>query len=223
MSIKQSAPLGITEGQISEAQGMWDSLGWQYTDKVLEMAKQAFPSNTELKSVWLKAALLDRLYNINVYYLESAVKRVVEVFGYASRYSSREIVAELAKIRVESEPRHLVVFASKYVHFYHDDSAPIADWYAAFALTRHFGEPQVRAADWKRDYRAYCSKVDELIRTSSISPTARKLDHYLWLAGNWVWLQKRGAKARINKDLLTFFSNEANAVRANATFKALLR
>lgn len=224
MRTKQTRPISVTPEQISVAQSMWESLpGWQRTDRALAMAKEAFPSNTDLDSVWLKPALLDRLYATNVYRLNQAAERVVEVFGTMSHCLSQEIVVELAKVQVNGKTRGLVSFASKYVHFFHDDSIPITDRYAAFTLTRHFGEPKARITDWIRDYQQYCRKIDELIRTSAISPTAREMDHYLWLAGNWVELQEKAQKAQINKGLLAFFSDQATVPHADAAFGSLLR
>jgi len=228
MPTKRSDPLGVTADQISAAQTMWRSLpeDWHYADQVLAMAKQAFPSNTDRDSAWLKVPLLDSLYRTNVhFYLSHVVNRVVEVFGKMSNHTSQDIVVELAKeVQVKKKSYRPMVFASKYVHFFHDDSSPMIDWYAAFALACHFRElkPEARIKKWKENYYGYCDAIDQLKEMSAISPTARDLDHYLWLAGNWVWFKKKGQKAKINKGLLAFFSLELNVVRANATFGALL-
>ena len=119
------------------------------------------------------------------------------------------------------EGKKLVSFASKYAHFYCDQDLPLTDWYAIFALTRHLGERQARIEDWTRDYPTYCAKLELLKTQSGVTPTSRELDHYLWLAGNWVWWKKKGAKAKINRELEAFFSQPPGSVQAEAAFGPL--
>jgi len=227
MSAKQTQPIVIKQEHLSEAHEMWKNLpGWYITDQVLAMAQENFSSNTSRDCVLLKVVLLDGLYATNVRFhgLDTVVAHVVAVFERKPHLAGRQVVQELAGVQVKDKQVNLVSFASKYVHFFHDSSVPLADQYAALALTRHFRQPNVRAGDWMKDYcLQYCAKIDELLQASNVSSTAQELDHYLWLAGNWITFQEQGKKARINKELKESFKREDIAQRAKATFGKLLK
>ena len=213
----------MTHKQLSDAQTIWEKLpDWQHYDQVLAFAKDQFPDNTHFEPVLLKVALLDRLYRTNVYDLIQAANRVVQIFGTMPDLSGIDKVVQLSDVTSNGE-RHLTSFASKYVHIFHDDSVPIYDSYAAFALTCHWGYPQSQIDKWREDYSGYCQSIDDLKRRSCVSAQARQMDRYLWLAGNWLWLQKRREKAGINKELRAFFEDSANRHFAEATFGGLLK
>lgn len=232
MAKKQASLFLVTQEQILAAQEMWKSLpNWYRTDRVLETAKKTFPDNTDRDSVFLKVALLDGLYATNVrYYFAQAVEQVITVFGSKSHCDSRTKVIQLAEVQIDSETRHKTSFASKYIHFFHDDSVPIFDWYAAFALTRHLGCAKAQIDKWREDYDGYCCDIDRLKQASAVSASARETDHYLWLAGNWITLQEfrkktqgQDKKPPINSELAGFFEREDQAPFAEGTFKELLK
>jgi len=226
MSTKQTQPIAVKQEHLSEAHDMWKSLpGWYITDQVLASAQEKFPSNTSDDCVLLKVVLLDGLYATNVRFhgLSTIVAHVVQVFKKKPALEGRQLVQELAGVQVKDKHVNLISFASKYVHFFRDNTVPIADWYAAFALTRHFGVAQARAQDWTREYGTYCQKIDELIRISLVSAQAREMDHYLWLAGNWITLQEHPDKDEINNELKTFFKRKDMTRRARDTFGELLK
>jgi len=54
---------------------MWQSLtDWQHTDKALKLARDCFDGNSDLDTVLLKAALLDKLYATNVTYISISLR-----------------------------------------------------------------------------------------------------------------------------------------------------
>ena len=225
MSTRLAQPILVNQEHIAATQEMWQSLsGWQHTDAALRLAKTHFDDDSDLDTVLLKAVLLDKLYATNVTYhldLIEVAAKIVKVWG--SEGSSRQKVMKLAKVSVRNKDRYLTSFASKYVHFFYDDSVPVYDWYAALALARHYSFPQNRIEEWRKEYEDYGAKIDTLRQKSRIYADAREMDHYLWLAGNWVWLQKRREKAGINKELRAFFDNPVKGQLAEATFGGLLK
>jgi hypothetical protein len=222
MPTKQSLQIPVTQEQIAAAQKMWQDFQGDYpTDRVLEIAKEKFPENTNKKWVLLKAALLNSLYATNVYYLYEAAARIVEVFEIMSLRPGKELVVELSKVQVNGKTHNLVSFASKYVHFFHDDSVFIFDKYAAIALACHYGflanQIEGQRNRWHKNYNEYCDRIDDLKR-----PEAAEIDHYLWLAGNWVKWRDHGDKAEISKPLKEFFKRENIAKCAEDTFGILM-
>ena len=218
---KQRQFIDVTQGQIAAAQEMWHGLSdWQHTDEALRLARDRFDGNSDLDTVLLKAALLDKLYATNVTYhldLIEAARKITAVL--ATEGSGRQKVVKLAESLVED--KCLTSFASKYIHFFCDSNMPIYDWYAAFALTRHWGYPQAQIDRWREDYLGYCQSIARLKRRSGVSARACEMDHYLWLAGNWVWHQKHGEKAGINNELETFFNDPVKGQLAATTFGGL--
>ena len=214
-----TAFIPISQQQIAVANQMWNELpGWQSYDAALALAAETYPSNTEPRAVLIKAALLDRLYATNVYELPAAADRIVEVFSSVPVLSGYEIVVSLSQVGA----RRLVSFASKYAHFFYEKHLPLTDYYAIYALTRHFRVPLARVEDWTRDYPQYCLKLSELKRASQLAVTSREMDHYLWLAGNWITFQLQGPRATINKELKRYFGNPECEQRLSDAFGALL-
>jgi hypothetical protein len=74
-----------------------------------------------------------------------------------------------------------------------------------------------------REYEDYCAKIDELRQASGICADAREMDHYLWLAGNWITLQERPDKDEVNNELKTFFKRKDMTRRARGTSGELLK
>ena len=219
MPAEQSLKIPVTQEQIAAAQEMWQSFQGQYpTDQVLEMAKKKFPKNTDPNSVLLKVALLDNLYATKVYYLYEAAEHVVKVFKSTAHRPGRELVVELSQVQANGKTYRLVSFASKYIHFYHDASVFIFDKYAAKALAHHYDFPSRQIEGqinrWRESYDEYCQTIDDLLKRSrATSAQAAEIDHYLWLAGNWVTWQEHGDKAKISKPLKEFFKREDMAQR----------
>jgi hypothetical protein len=144
-----------------------------------------------------------------------------------SHCSSRELVIELSKVKANGETFHLVSFASKYIHFYHDASVFIFDRYAAIALAHHYGfladQIERQITRWREDYNEYWDSIVDLKRPEAASAKAVEIDHYLWLAGNWVTWREHGDKAKISRPLKEFFKRGDMAQRTGDTFRKLLK
>jgi hypothetical protein len=210
----------LTRSQVDTAQQIWDDLpGWQAYDLTLKAAAVAFPSNTDPTSVLAKTALLDRLYFTNLKgLLVPAATRIVVVFSASPLLSGCDLVTSIAQVA----GKQLISFASKYVHFYFDSNLPLTDWYALYALTRHFRQPEARVETWRLAYQIYFDKILELTRLSQIEATAREMDHYLWLAGNWIYHQKHGQAAQQNNELKDYFGASERQAALEAVFGQLL-
>lgn len=200
------APSGVTKAQIEAAKRLHDRLdGWVLTDQVFAEVRRAYPSNTDPKSALLKATLIDRLYATNVFAINAAVRHIVETFvNRPPNTDGRELVSRLARFPVGG--RTHTSFASKYAHFFFDDSLPILDTYAARMLAIHLVVPQTHIRRWTADYGLYCKNIDELLALSEVTPTARELDHYLWLAG--LWISFRRGKTKINAEARGLFASQ---------------
>lgn len=219
MTRMNSQPILLSRAQVDAAQQAWAELpGWQAYDSGLRQAAQAFPSHTDAASVLVKVAVLDRLYFTNLKNLIAVSDRIVAVFGKPPVPEGCDLVMSLAQVGGQ----RLVSFASKYVHFFHDSSMPLADRYALFALTRHFRQPEARVEDWRQAYHTYFGKIMELKRLSQVEVTAREMDHYLWLAGNWVYYRKKGPATQQNIELKQYFSEPGPKAMLEAAFGQLL-
>jgi len=209
----------LNRPQLEAAQRMWAELpGWQAYDLALRAAAEAFPSNTDPAAVLVKVAVLDRLYATNVKNLNAATVRIVAVLGSPPLPAGCDLVMALAQV----EGLRLVSFASKYVHFFLDSSLPLTDSYALNALVRHFRQPAARGDDWRVAYHTYYAKIVELKVLSQLEATAREMDHYLWLAGNWVHYRKHGPGGEQNIELKRYFSEPGRASMLESTFGQLL-
>ncbi|MCC6190570.1 MAG: hypothetical protein IT318_16195 [Anaerolineales bacterium] len=209
----------LTLAQIDSAQHMWAELpGWQAYDLALKEAARAFPSNTESAAVLVKVAALDRLYFTNLKNLIAVSDQIVAVFGTPPVPEGCDLVMALSHVGGQ----RLVSFASKYVHFFHDGSLPLTDWYALYALVRHFQQPEARIETWRQAYHTYFAKIMELKRLSGVEATAREMDHYLWLAGNWLYYQKKGPATQQNTELKRYFAAPDRKDMLEAAFAQLL-
>ena len=212
------ATFAVTAAQIEEAQQLRDVMPfWQHTNELFMEAKRAFPSNTDLTAVLLKATLIDRLYATNVFAIFQAAQHIVSVLSAPTNIpQGPALVMCLAEMTVGGKPRKVTSFAAKYAHFFLDGRLPIMDSYAAQALCLHLGLPQARVETWQQNYALYCKAIKELQTLTKFNITDDQLDTYLWLGGLSIQWLKKGEQAEINSEAKQAFkaASESQLQRA---------
>jgi hypothetical protein len=159
---------------------------WQAVEDCLDELRLGYPSNTDLRSVLLKASAVNGLYATNVYGIRAMANHVCAVFSSESDASDLELVSRIAELEVGGRPRQFVSFASKYAHYFVDpERFCMLDYYAGQALVVHLGRRRLDQADWTADYPAFVLGVEDLRERDGISASNRELDRYLWLYGCW--------------------------------------
>lgn len=209
-----SRPLELR--QIAAAQRLHGRLEqWQLTDHALAALKAKFPGFAPYE-VLLKATVINALYGTNVYAIPRVAKHVVNVMAKVKIQSAGpELVERLAvELRVgKVKARRRYSFASKFAHFFVDPQRfPIMDKFAMKMLKLHLGKALV--SDSAHPYQAFCKNYELLKNVIGFTGSNRELDHYLWLAGEYLeWRQNK--KARVNGDARTLFTNSASDVIAD--------
>lgn len=212
-------PLAIPleSSQIAAAQRLHQRLvQWQLTDKALAALGARFPG-FEPHEVLLKATAINALYGTNVFAVERMAKHVANVMARVDfRSAGPELVEEIARIadegRKKAKRRHLS-FAAKFAHFFvHVERYPIMDKYAMRMIKLHLGRNRL-LSDPDHPYVAFSRNYDLLKKEARFTGSNREMDHYLWLAGEYLaW--RRNGRAQINIEARTLFENPAAEVAA---------
>ncbi len=203
--------VGVEPDQIVAATAIHDEHmpGWAATDRALTLLAESVPSMSP-DAITLKAAVVDRLYYTRHYHLGDAIDRIVEVLANPPE-EPVAMVEAIAPISVAGKDRWHWSFASKFAHWFIDDSLPIYDQWAIRAASFHFG--RIRWATTA--YRDFAQHVHALREASGVSCTTEQLDRYLWLSGMyraWDAADDKG-KLGLSGEVLELFSNNAPAVR----------
>jgi hypothetical protein len=209
-----SRPLELS--QIAAAQRLHKRLEqWQLTDHALASLRAQFPGFAP-HEVLLKATVINSLYGTNVYAIPRVARHIVEVMAKVKVQSvGPELVEKLAVTLPvgKLKGRRRYSFASKFAHFFvNPERFPIMDKFAKKMLKFHLGK--VFVSDPAHPYVAFCKNYELLKKETGFTGSNRTLDHYLWLAGEYLAWRKT-QKARINGDARTLFTSRAADVAAD--------
>lgn len=214
------APLSLA--RLEAAGRIYEALvQWRVSDESLRALASAFDDFSATSCV-LKVVTVNALYGTNVYATLRMAEHVARVMNDSDRpQGTVQLVERIADLpaRPDEKPRHRASFASKFVHFFVDPSAPIYDSYAQATLKAHLGR---RRGIWdvKRPYAPYARNLDTLVKEAGLVVGARQLDRYLWLVGQaraWQDLRRKGKKEAMNRELAEMFRNPPPSVAAELT------
>ena len=177
--------------------------GWTMTDCAFRQLADAFHGFGP-EAALLKATVIDRLYSANVRAIVPMAEHIVAVMENPPE-DPVALVEEIA--RIPSVNRNFYSFASKFAHFFINGARfPIYDSYARSMVACHLGKGEADS------YRAFVEDIRELQEVAEMSCSLRKLDYYLWLAGNF---RKWRAKGDIGAEVRGLFESTAPEVRAH--------
>jgi hypothetical protein len=186
---------------------------WRLTDEALRRLRERLPEN-DVPSTLVKVAALNQLYGTNLYAISNMAKHIVSILGEPK--IPDDLVERIARLppREGTKQRNHLSFASKFAHFFVDETFPIFDSYAEKVLWSHVRRPHGR-----RDYGTYRAAHRALVQHVGEGCTSRKLDRYLWLSGLYrAWKADR-AKA-INVEVRQLL--EAATPKELADFDAMV-
>lgn len=196
---------------------------WRLADESLRALASAFPK-FDATSCLIKVVAVNSLYGTNLYATLRMASHLRGVLAAAGRPAGAvalvELIADLPP-RQDEKRRHFASFASKFVHFFVDDAAPIYDSYAVKTLKAHLGR---RRGIWKgrdqRPYEAFVRNLGVLRAEAGIAVDARQLDRNLWLVGQareWQRLRKSGKQVTTNRELADMFQSPNAQVASELT------
>jgi hypothetical protein len=187
---------------------------WATTDRALTKLAQLLPGFGPEESL-IKAVAINALYGTNVMAITRMAAHISTTMSNTALIDAGpELVEELARLEnpsLGSRLRRHVSFASKFAHFFVDEKRfPILDRYAAKMIRYHLGRTR-RRDDESRSYKAYVEDFNKVMRLAKWTGSARQLDHYLWISGQYrAW--RKNKNVRINTELRKLFeSKQGNA------------
>jgi hypothetical protein len=160
--------------------------------------------------------VINSLYGTNVYAIPRVANHIVEVMARVNvEFAGPELVEQLAVTLPvgKVKGRRHYSFASKFAHFFVDPQRfPIMDKFAKEMLKFHLGRGFT--SNSVHPYLAFCKNYELLKKEVGFTGSNRELDHYLWLAGEYLaWRKNR--KAQINGDARSLFENRAADIMAD--------
>jgi hypothetical protein len=188
---------------------------WQMTDTALAALGAQFPGFAPHETL-LKVTAINALYGTNVYAVPRLAKHVANVMAQSQIWSlGPELVEQLAVPRSigDIKGRRHYSFASKFAHFFvNPNRYPIMDKYATQMLKLHLGRVHF-VADPDHPYVAFSRCYELLKKEACFTGSNREMDHYLWLAGEFVvWRNNRDAP--INGEVRTLFDSPSSEIAA---------
>lgn len=157
-------------------------------DRVLSRIFSQCPTNTALEDVLLKVALLDRLYNTNVFVVLDMALHIRDLNIDASlAKASTELVDKIARLSINGNVRRHYSFATKYCSWHRPADYPIYDNLVEKILLLY--QEKYKFAEFsKPDLREY-SKFKEVLNAFRIyfhleSLSFKELDKFLWWTSN---------------------------------------
>lgn len=196
----------LRQSQIEAAKKLHHKLlDWTTAENALDELQRTLPCYS-LEIVLVKAAALDRLYNVKVrgQAIHRLARHIAEVMPMPPQDPVAVVQAIIAAPGVEKEYK---CFASKFAHFFIDPQRfPIYDSFSRKQTAYHLGRPIPES------YGAFYRGVCDLIRRSGVSACFRELDHYLWLAGKYRAFRK--GQRNIGAELLALLQNRSSEVKA---------
>ncbi len=160
--------------------------------------------------------MINALYGTNVYAFMRIASRVTNIMAHVEIPSagpeSVERLANPPEVVGKKKYRHYC-FASKFAHFFvNAERYPIMDSYAKQMLKLHLG-PSRFILNPEHPYLAFCANYELLRSKAGFTGSNREMDHYLWLAGEYLaWRKNR--KSWINIQIRALFENHTAEVAA---------
>ena len=211
----KQAEIPLRPAQIEAAQFLYHRLlVWNRAEKTLRSLAETFPRGADNDCVvTMKAASLNVLYGT---WIMAPGKPAARIWSYLQRDSLDlvpELIDEVAKVKLGKSVHRLTSFTSKYFHFFvAPELFPMYDSFAARAVAAHLG---LRAStSWTGRYAAYYESLSALCRDCRPSARWCDIDHYLWLAGQWLAWSQSGSTG-VNQEVIDFvFENRDQEVQA---------
>ena len=190
---------------------------WDEADEGLGALRAHFPDNTNRMHVLLKASAVDKLYSTragNILWVTDAVVAAMRELADSQAFRSSEIVRA-----VDSISRHKQLlypgsdrcasFASKYCHFFVDESIfPIYDSYAVVSAKTLLGRKSSRLTPGHTEYGDFCERLNLVrVRDGLENVGVRDLDRFLWLWGQLLTQNKHKERV-INADVYSVFASK---------------
>ena len=206
--MSKSLAVPLRQAQIDAAERLHDRLpGWTATEHAVDELRRALPDYS-CEVVLIKAAAIDRLYSTNVrgQPIHQVVCRIAEVMR---RPPEDPVAVVEAIIGEQSVGKRYPSFASKFAHFFIDpERFPIYDRFCRRQTAHHLDRSMRQLESYCGFYQATC----DLIQRSGLSPSFREIDHYLWLAGAYRDLRKKGEE-KIGAELVALFGCQSLEVQ----------
>jgi len=210
--------------QVEATQRLYSRLNqWGTTDKALALLAERFPGFSPEETL-LKVATVNALYGTNVYAIVRMAEHIEAVIrAVGTRVQGTELVecmAALPRTERQQRDRRHYSFASKFAHFFIDpERFPIYDYYAAAMVKYHLGRGGL-VHDEGHPYKSFAASFAKLKGLVGFQLTARQLDGYLWLAGQYREWRTGRAKSAINSELRGVF--EAHEPEVATDLRVLL-
>ncbi len=208
MAEGNSAGIPLRPAQIEAAQDLYDRLpGWKRAEQTLRNLAERFPREVDNPStVAMKAASLNVLYGTWIMAPGKAAARIWSYLEHGSVDLVPELIDEVAQVRLGKSVSRLTSFTSKYFHFFvAPEGFPMYDRFAAEALGAHLGLRP--SASWTGRYAEFYSSLSAVCRDCRPGTRWCDIDHYLWLAGQWLcWIESDAVG--VNQEVRAIFESE---------------
>ncbi len=183
---------------------------WCRSEAALDALAWVMKSNTDTSEVLIKTCALDALYGTRVRRIDR--QRVVDHLHCTLANCDHQqvttadpkLVEDLAAVELaDKTKRHYTSFASKYAHFFVNPRFPILDRFAVFGLRECLGRKALRL---NPRYTAFAQAFSTFAQ--GLDSDTRRLDHYLWLTGQY----HRRNEERINPEVRKAFDTHSHVV-----------
>jgi hypothetical protein len=159
---------------------------WRQTDEALAAVAHQMPA-FGMPETLVKVALINSLYFTRALAVPRVAAHFHDVLARVDRAEwTCDTVESLATVVVDrktQKPKRLISLASNFAHFFMDSHRfPIFDEYAKRSLAVHTGHTQASLAS---SYTEFCAVHAALCRQVGVQDTPRRLDHYLWVQGQY--------------------------------------
>ncbi len=193
--------------QITAAQDLYEKTEyWRLEDTILTELREKYPSLTDQKLTLIKATLVNSFYNARCSDIEEMTSWIVtqkpELPEIYRNIDSNDDIGRALRGKTKGTSQiEGYVFASKFAHFFLDAEAfPIYDQYARLLVHFHiddlneeeqpnskYGKPYERFFQF---YKKFFRLKQQLEQRDSETYSTKKLDCYLWPAGQYVAWKK---------------------------------
>jgi len=159
---------------------------WRQTDEALAVVARQMPG-FGLPETLVKVTLVNTLYYTGVLSTPRVAVHFHRVISESDRAQwNSETVESLAAVHLNSsseKPARCISLASKFAHFFMDSRRfPIYDKYALRMLAELTGRNNKTLAN---AYSDFCAAHSELCQQIGVEDVPRRLDHYLWVQGQY--------------------------------------
>lgn len=148
---------------------------------------KAFPNNTKIEEVLIKASTLNDFYSTNIFSIYPVAKHIINL-NIDERLKNGDVtlVPDIANIEINSKKKFFYSFATKYCSHHNPDAFPIYDAYVDKVLM-HFKKKDRFDNFIQSDLRDYPTYNIILLKFAEFygitSYSIKDLDRYLWQLG----------------------------------------